>query len=327
MDPRPSWWWYKNLPTKLYGNTMEIVTGAGPGGGPHVRAFDLDGNPKYDPNNLFAYSENFRNGINVSLGDVNGDSKSEIFTAPRVGGGPQIRIFKNDGTPLGYIWPFHPDSRTGINIDTGDVNGDGKDEIAVAQSQGGHAWVKVYRNNKTHDILGEWNAFGEAKYGASVALGDVDGDGKDEVIAGVGPGGGPQVRIFEIDGRPISQFFAFHENYRGGLDVSSADVDRDGKDEITVCQISEQAWCKVYKNDKNHTIMGEWKAYGDFPVGARVAMGDIDKDGKAEILTGPERGGGPHIRAFEYNGSPLPINFFSYDGSFRGGSDVALGNL
>ena len=38
-------------------------------------------------------------------------------------------------------------------------------------------------------------------------------------------------------------------------------------------------------------------------------------------------GGGPHIRAFEYNGFPLVINFFAYDSSFRGGADVALGNL
>jgi len=105
MDPRPSWWWYKDLPTKLYGDTLEIVTGAGPGGGPHVRAFDLNGNPKSNPNNLFAYSESFRNGINVAMGDINGDNKNEIFTAPRKGGGPQIRIFKKDGSPVAIFMP------------------------------------------------------------------------------------------------------------------------------------------------------------------------------------------------------------------------------
>lgn len=306
---------------------ISIVTGAGPGGGPHVRAFDVYGNVKSEPNNLFPYPENFRGGVNVSLGDINGDKVSEIFTGPKPGGGPQARIFKKDGTAIGFIWPFHPDSRTGINIANGDINGDGKDEVVVSQAENGHAWVKVYKNNTKQSIVGEWNAYGNVECGASVAMGDVDGDGKDEIITGAGSGGGPHVRVFEADGlvRTIG-FMAFHPDYRGGIDVAAGDVDGDGRDEIGVCQKTEQAWCKVYEFNSKHTQLGEWKAYGDFEVGASIDMGDIDSDGKAEVVTGAGYPGGPQVRAFEKDGKAFSkVNFFAYDENFRGGVDVAIG--
>lgn len=306
---------------------LTVLTGAGPGGGPHVRAFDLYGNPKSDPNRLFAYPENFRGGVNVAMGDINGDQKDEIFTGPKLGGGPQVRIFWRNGSEIGFIWPFHPDSRTGINIATGDVDGDGKDELAVAQAEQGHAWIKVYKNNTQQSIIGEWNAYGNVESGASVAMGDVDGDGKDEIITGAGPGGGPHVRVFEADGTAKAIWFmAFHPDYRGGIDVATGDVDGDGKDEIGVCQKTQQAWCKVYRFDNNHTQLGEWKAYGEFEVGASLDMGDIDSDGKAEVITGAGFPGGPQVRAFEKDGTPIDkVNFFAYDEGFRGGVDVAVG--
>ena len=60
-------------------------------------------------------------------------------------------------------------------------------------------------------------------------MGDVDQDGKDEVIVGAGEGGGPQIRVFEANGerKPI-QFFAFHPSSRSGVDVAAADVNGDG---------------------------------------------------------------------------------------------------
>jgi hypothetical protein len=54
-----------------------------------------------------------------------------------------------------------------------------------------------------------------------VALGDVDGDGVDEIITGAGPSGGPQVRIFRLDGTPIGGFFAYSTAFTGGIYVST----------------------------------------------------------------------------------------------------------
>ncbi|MFH1509423.1 MAG: S8 family serine peptidase [bacterium] len=308
-------------------NYLRIITGSGPGSG-QVRSFGPTGTPSVL--NVFPYGTSMRSGVNVAACDIDGDGADEVITAPMAGAGSHIKVYEADGSMRGIqFFAFHPDSRTGTNIACGDTDGDGKAEIAAAQAQGGQAWVKIYRYNNDKTIVGEWNAFGNVESGASVAMGDVDNDGKDEVIVGAGPGGGPQIRVFEADGTAKGiQFFAFHPDYRGGVDVGTGDYDGDGKDEIVVSQSSssEQAWIKVYRYNSDHTQLGEFKAYGDIQIGAHVDLFDIDEDGRTEILTAAVNGGGPHIRGFEVNGYPRNYpNFFAYDSAFRGGADVTAG--
>ena len=66
--------------------SVEIVTGTENGGGPHIRVFNGDGvliNPGF-----FAYADSFRGGVNVSIGDLNGDNIKEIIAGAGWGGGP-----------------------------------------------------------------------------------------------------------------------------------------------------------------------------------------------------------------------------------------------
>lgn len=67
--------------------SVDIITGAGFGGGPHVRVFD--------GGQAFA---GFQGGIRVATGDVNGDGVSDVVTSAGPGGGPHVRIF-NATTP------------------------------------------------------------------------------------------------------------------------------------------------------------------------------------------------------------------------------------
>ena len=50
-------------------------------------------------------------------------------------------------------------------------------------------------------------------------LGDLDGDKVSEVIIGAGPGGGPYVKIYNSKGVLRNGFFAFHEDFDGGITV------------------------------------------------------------------------------------------------------------
>lgn len=304
-------------------STRVLATASGPGRTTEIRIFNrYEGreNPTIRPYGSFT------GGANVAVGDVTGDGEDDIVVAPRVGGGPHVRVYSKDGKLLGDFWPFDVNSRNGVQVAVGNVDGDAADEIVVVPEQNDRTRVKVYNFDAKRTIIGEWDAFGEARSGGSVAVGDVDQDGVGEIIVGAGPTGGPHVRVFEARGELKSiSFFAYHTDYRGGIDVAAGDVDGDGKAEIATVPRSGNARVKIYRYNTQQTILGEWNAYGEFPVGGRVNLADVDYDGKAEVVTGV-MSGGPHVRTFEVNGTPLLTDFFAFESNFRGGVDVSVGS-
>src|SRR6201999_2768583 len=76
-------------------NGDEIVTGAGPGGGPHVKIFHLNGSQPIDISNggFFAFDSRFRGGVRVAAGNMLGDAKDEVVTGAGPGGGPEVAVW------------------------------------------------------------------------------------------------------------------------------------------------------------------------------------------------------------------------------------------
>jgi len=322
-----------------------LLTAAGPGGSPHVRAFNTLGVAESEPNKLMAYASSYRGGVRVTAGDIDNDGVDEIITGTGENGGPHLRVFEKNGTARGIeFFPFHASFRGGMDVASGDFDGDGKDDIAVSQFSNGQSWVKVYRYNSNKDILFEKKIFASADYpdaavpecGATIALGQLDSDLNKELIVGAGNGCAPRVVTYDYKAndkngtlKPIS-FYAFDSTILSGIDVAAGDVDGDGKDEIAVSRLKDSLpFVYVFRYNANHTQLASFKAYGDYQIGANVTMADIDNDGQAEIITGAGPGGGPQVRAFEYDGTIISSlnKFFAYDSRFRGGVDVGVGNF
>ncbi|MBU2509608.1 FG-GAP repeat protein, partial [Patescibacteria group bacterium] len=74
--------------------------------------------------------------------------------------------------------------------------------------------------------------------GVSVAVGDVDGDNRDEIIVGSGEGAQPRVRIFDFRGTLKNEFSLGIQPVLEGLNVSVADINGDNRAEILVSGIS-----------------------------------------------------------------------------------------
>src|SRR5262245_38688108 len=72
-----------------------LATGAGPGGGPHVRVFDAAG---AEVASFFAYDPRFTGGVRVAVGDLTGDGIDDLVTAPGPGGSPLLKAY--DGAAL-----------------------------------------------------------------------------------------------------------------------------------------------------------------------------------------------------------------------------------
>lgn len=117
----------------------------------------------------------------------------------------------------------------GVSVAAGDTNGDGYIDLVTGAGAGGGPHVRVLSGKDGTD-LASFFAFDESfRGGVNVAVGDVTGDGTADVVTGAGPGGGPHVRVF--DGRTfqsVASFFAYADGFIGGVNVATADLDRDG---------------------------------------------------------------------------------------------------
>ncbi len=71
--------------------------------------------------------------------------------------------------------------------------------------------------------------------------------------------------------------------------------------------------------ERRGAVLGNFFAYDpSFRGGVRVAVGDLDGDGRAEVITGAGPGGGPHVRAYDMATNSVVENFFAYDPSVPG---------
>lgn len=248
--------------------------------------------------------------------------KDKIITSPAQSGGPHIRIFKKE-TLLDQFFAHDEQFRGNLSIAAGDVDADGQTEIVVGLGAGTYPWIKIFDDKNI--LENKITAYAESfRGGIEVALGDINGDHQLEIITAAGPGGGPHVRIFSNTGQLLGQFFAFPQNERTGLEITAADVNADGSDEIIVTRHSGLPQIKIFNNSGE--LLNQFIAYESFWGGAHLTAGDLDGDGYAEIITGPGSGGGPRLKVFDKNGNLLH-NFMVYSESFHGGVYVATGDI
>ena len=186
---------------------LDIVTGAGAGGGPQVNIFD--GSNFSLIKSFFAFDSNFRGGVNVGAGDINQDGSMDIVVAAGAGGGPEVRVF--NGSTLAVIsqWYAYESSFSGgVTIAVGDLGDDGVFEVVTGAGSGGSPLVKVFNAN-TGAFITQLLAYADAfKGGISVGINDGDGNGTLDIITGAGPGGGPQVNAFDYP--TLDLLFSFY---------------------------------------------------------------------------------------------------------------------
>ena len=159
------------------------------------------------------------------------------------------------------------------------------------------------------------------------------------IITGPGPGpdNPPRVRVFDpATGLPIEglDFLAYGVD-KFGVNVSAGDVTGDGRIEILTGPGPGEMFGPQIRifDDSGTPVHQSFMAYGTLRWGAKCTAGDIDGDHVDEILTSPGPGQvfGPHIRAWDFDGSSkfvaIPgVSFMAY-GTWKYGANVACGDI
>lgn len=170
------------------------------------------------------YGSSFKGGVSLTIGDVVGDTLNDIVLAPSRGPAT-VKVFRNKlvaGAPYaGFIqtpartfdaFPGQTGYIGGGTVAAGDVLGLGKQQIVVGSGVGIRGEVNVF------DVRAQAATYASLmqivdptvpnnRGGVSVATGDLDADGRFDIVTGVGAGSGGWVRAYS--GRTGSQLYGF----------------------------------------------------------------------------------------------------------------------
>jgi hypothetical protein len=219
-------------------------------------------------------------------------------------------------SPLGWAqvaWPTYNATGGGTHPAVGDIDGDGRDETIVGFDAQGERWLAIVDDVYTGFatlwwIRMPWPAFNAALYPAA---GDVDGDGRDEIVVGFGAGSEAWFVVLDdaladfevLAWRQVS--WPAYASADGRTHPAVGDLDGDGTAEITVgLGPGSNGWLEVFEGlpgsfSHRAWLWVPWPAYTTANGTTWPAAGDLDGDAKAELVVGLGTGGGGFLAVFD----------------------------
>jgi FG-GAP-like repeat/PASTA domain len=221
--------------------------------------------------------------VSVAVGDLNADGKPDLATAHNTAGTLSVLLNGGNGS-LGATVDYPAGSRSS-SVAIGDVNGDGKADLVtgnavmVGRFPTSNVAVLVNRGDGSFAARVEY-PIGLGHGLTSVAIGDLNGDGKLDVVA---INEGPEsvsVLLNSANGFQLPVDYA-----TGSLPQSVAigDLDGDGKADLAIANRFGSS-VSVLLNSGN----GGFQPKVDYASGSNpqsVAIGDLNGDGKADLAT------------------------------------------
>lgn len=272
-------------------------------------------------------------------------------------GPPRIEVFDISTATKTEILVYPKVVRDSIRTSLGDFNGDGFDDIVVTTEHGLGA-TEVFDGATGKLMASPFNGlqpFGKNK-GSFVAVGDLSSSvgfrlfgASPEVVFGSALGGGA-VKIYSPDiqttfaqtltaptgGLTSTTFYPFGKSFTGGVRVAIGDIDHDGRNDLVVAEGNFGGKVAVYSGgDPTKPLVAFTVGGAHYRGGLNLAVGDIDSDGTADIVTGRNRLSAPTVEIYGYQAPSgtapaaevLKATFNAFSSTYKNGVRVALADV
>ncbi len=283
-----------------------IVTGSGWGVEASVTGYDsLTGAVVFQVDPLPGFSGGVRV-ASVQLGDDGETPDVLVVTGP--GTAPELLLLDGaTGKTLKTFDTFEDQFSGGLFVAEGDLDGDGVPDFVITPDEGGGPRVLVV-SGRTGERLADFFGIDDVNFrgGARAAVGDLDGDGRADLVVAAGYGGGPRVAVFDgrsivgrgVPVRLVGDFFAMDPALRNGLYVAAGDVSGRGRDDLLLGAGPGGAPRVLVVDGLSLIRSGRITPLADFYAGEKQNRGGAPvavtrlADGTTAVLVGSGRGGG-----------------------------------
>ncbi|PIY96944.1 MAG: hypothetical protein COY66_02110 [Candidatus Kerfeldbacteria bacterium CG_4_10_14_0_8_um_filter_42_10] len=208
----------------------DIITYPEEAGGANIRAYSYNSETGAFEliNWIQPFSDDYRGLMEVKVFDLDKDDQAEIIVAPATNGGPNLRVYSyNSATEdfdlKDWAMVFADDFRGGVGLEVSNLDGDAYREVVVYPLQNGGPNLRIYEYDAAGQLtLLDWTYAYAADFRGemTVRVADLNGDGTSSLVVTPLSGGGPNVRIINVENDELvvsNWFMAYDETFRGGV--------------------------------------------------------------------------------------------------------------
>jgi hypothetical protein len=233
--------------------------------------------------------------ISIASTDFDGDGRPDVVVS-NGGQSTDIQVFINKSTPGVFTFALQfdyslPNGDDPDAVAVGDMDGDGKPDIVVSSVLSPRLYVFLNTSVAGTISFAAPAIFDQGLYCQGLTVGDLNGDGKPEiVVTNVADG---NISVYANNSTIGNLAFAARMNLTPSSgDVAYApviaDIDGDGMPDIATADYGGSN-ISIFHNTGTPGAALSFAPYMDFSVGATpesIAVGDLDGDGKPDLVTG-----------------------------------------
>lgn len=249
-----------------------------------------------------AFDRTSRNGVNLAVGDFNGDGFKDIVVS-EARGGDQVKVYSGKNFALLSTLSAFKGYGGGVSVAAGDTNNNGVPELILGKLAEATPDVRVIAGVPRITVRNLTPANPNIL-----------------VMKGTTSNAGSAVTFSQV-----STITPFDSSYRGGISVAVGDLNGDGFGDIIAGSASSGGRVKEFSGKDSKTVLGNFTTFGS--GGIQVAAGNFSSPNHADVVvSGRGNFNGGDVRIYEGVTSTIYRNFQAVPGN-TAGTNIAVGSF